>query len=151
MQHMAIGGSRSLDKRWGGGGGLGRLTTPGEKEGGWPQKSHCMAQSDRHVALEVDFLLAFMTIKRAQVRFIPFLYRLNSFINLVPCTLEGTPGMGEFHRQFTVWETTWRKCLWITICRFYERVFYLPCQVPLGNETISFGPPSKAEQQTLSQ
>lgn len=92
---MASGGSRSLDKRGGWGGHPDSEIRGGGGGGGWPQKSHCMAQSDRHVALEVDFLLAFMTIKRAQVRFIPFLYRLNSFINLVPCTLSrGDPEDG---------------------------------------------------------
>ena len=97
---MASGGSRSLDK--GVGGVWGVDPDPEIRVGGRPQKSHCMAQSDRDVALEVDFLLAFMTIKRAQVRFIKFLYWLNSFINLFPCTLEGTLGMGEFHRQCAI-------------------------------------------------
>ena len=92
MQHMASGGSRSLDKR---GRGVGAVTQTLSEGGEGLKKSQCLAQSDRDVALEVDFLLAFMTIKRAQVRFIPFLYRLNSFINLVPCTLSrGNPGDG---------------------------------------------------------
>ena len=150
MQHMASGGCRSLDKG-GGGGGWGGHPDPEIRGRGAASKRPLYGSKWSWCRVGSGFLISVYDKKRTQVRFIPFLYWLNSFINLVPCTLEGTLGMGEFHRQFTIWETTWRTFLWITIYRFYERVFYLPCQVPLGSETVSFGPPSKAEQQTLSQ